>query len=142
MPTTKSSATKSIRSKVTLFGPCRPSGAPVGTLAITLSNHAHLLQLAWDGPTLLARVPIRGQCYGPTSGEGCGGGDRRAQSRAHSYYWSVLGQESFIRTTRDGWEHGIVLEKGLPVDPTWPIRRPRAVQAPVRPEIAVASEDL
>jgi hypothetical protein len=42
----------------------------------------------------------------------------------------------------DSWEHGIVLEKRLPIDPGRPIRSARAANVPVRLKIAAVSADF
>jgi len=81
----------------------------------------------WAGPTLTCTSFLfRGKRYGSTSPDRrCDGGDRRAQSTAQSITVPRVGAKNrFIPTTSATvGNHGIVLEKGLPVEnQTWPIR--------------------
>jgi len=86
---------------------------------ITLSNLHDLLQLAmgWTD-SHLHEFLFRGQCYGPT------GPERRVAEaiderkvRLNQLLVRVGAKIVYTYDFGDGWEHGIVLEKGLPVDP-------------------------
>jgi len=152
MPTEqKSSGNEIYQIKVTLLRtvPARlaapvwyPRISNLSDLATTCCNSP------WAGPTLTFATSFlfRGQGYWP---------DRfrrrvwRRRSTSAKYgsinYWSVLGQRSFYTYDfGDGWEHGIVLEKGFAGRPKHGLSgRPTGGRGALpRLKIAVASEDF
>ena len=86
---------------------------------ITLSNLHDLLQLAmgWTD-SHLHEFLFRGQCYGPTGPErGVAEAIDERKVRLNQLLVRVGAKIVYTYDFGDGWEHGIVLEKGLPVDP-------------------------
>ena len=86
---------------------------------ITLSGLHELLQLAmgWTD-SHLHEFRFRGQCYGPTDPErGVAEAIDERKVRIKQLLGRVGAKIVYTYDFGDGWEHGIVLEKGLPVDP-------------------------
>jgi len=121
MPTEqKSSGNEIYQIKVTLLRTVPPVWRRLLVPSdITLSNLHDLLQLAmgWTD-SHLHEFLFRGQCYGPT------GPERRVAEaiderkvRLNQLLVRVGAKIVYTYDFGDGWEHGIVLEKGLPVDP-------------------------
>jgi hypothetical protein len=89
---------------------------------ITLSGLHDLLQLAmgWTD-SHLHEFLFRGQHYGPTDPErGVAEGIDERKVRLNQLPARVGAKIVYTYDFGDGWEHGIVLEKGLPVDPNMP----------------------
>jgi Plasmid pRiA4b ORF-3-like protein len=92
---------------------------------ITLSGLHHLLQLAmgWTD-SHLHEFLFRGQSYGPTDPErGVEEAIDERKVRLNQLLTRVGAKIVYTYDFGDGWEHGIVLEKGLPEDPnmTYPL---------------------
>jgi hypothetical protein len=85
---------------------------------ITLSGLHDLLQLAmgWTD-SHLHEFLFRGQCYGPTDPDrGVAEGIDERKIRLNQLLGRVGAKIVYTYDFGDGWEHGIVLEKGLPLD--------------------------
>lgn len=121
MPTErKSSGNEIYQIKVTLLWTAPPIWRRLLVPSdITLSNLHDLLQLAmgWTD-SHLHEFLFRGQCYGPTDPErGVAEGIDERKVRLNQLLVRVGAKIVYTYDFGDGWEHGIVLEKGLPVDP-------------------------
>jgi hypothetical protein len=121
MPTEqKSSGNEIYQIKVTLLRTVPPVWRRLLVPSdITLSNLHDLLQLAmgWTD-SHLHEFLFRGQCYGPTGPErGVAEAIDERKVRLNQLLVRVGAKIVYTYDFGDGWEHGIVLEKGLPVDP-------------------------
>ena len=121
MPTAqKSSGNEIYQIKVTLLRTAPPIWRRfVVPSDITLSNLHDLLQLAmgWTDSHLHDFL-FRGQCYGPTDPlRGLAEWIDERKVRVNQLLVRVGEKIVYTYDFGDGWEHGIVLEKGLPVDP-------------------------
>src|SRR3989442_1380699 len=116
----KSSGNKIYQIKVTLLRTPPPIWRRLLVPSdITLSNLHDLLQLAmgWTD-SHLHEFLFRGQCYGPTGPErGVAEAIDERKVRLNQLLVRVGAKIVYTYDFGDGWEHGIVLEKGLPVDP-------------------------
>ena len=121
MPTEqKSSGNEIYQIKVTLLRTVPPVWRRLLVPSdITLSNLHDLLQLAmgWTD-SHLHEFLFRGQCYGPTGPEkGVAEAIDERKVRLNQLLVRAGAKILYTYDFGDGWEHGIVLEKGLPVDP-------------------------
>jgi len=121
MPTEqKSSGNEIYQIKVTLLRTVPPVWRRLLVPSdITLSNLHDLLQLAmgWTD-SHLHEFLFRGQCYGPIGPErGVAEAIDERKVRLNQLLVRVGAKIVYTYDFGDGWEHGIVLEKGLPVDP-------------------------
>src|SRR5437879_10376736 len=121
MPTAqKSSGNEIYQIKVTLLRTVPPVWRRLLVPSdITLSNLHDLLLLAmgWTDAHLHEFL-FRGQCYGPTGPErGVAEAIDERKVRLNQLLVRVGAKIVYTYDFGDGWEHGIVLEKGLPVDP-------------------------
>jgi hypothetical protein len=121
MPTEqKSSGNEIYQIKVTLLRTVPPVWRRLLVPSdITLSNLHDLLQLAmgWTD-SHLHEFLFRGQCYGPTGPErGVAEAIDERKVRLNQLLVRAGAKIVYTYDFGDGWEHGIVLEKGLPVDP-------------------------
>jgi hypothetical protein len=121
MPAERTSSGNEIyQIKVTLLRTAPPMGRRLLVPSdITLSGLHDLLQLAmgWTD-SHLHEFRFRGQCYGPTDPErGVAEAIDERKVRIKQLLGRVGAKIVYTYDFGDGWEHGIVLEKGLPVDP-------------------------
>jgi len=121
MPTEQKSPGKEIyQIKVTLLRTAPPIWRRLLVPAdLTLAGLHDLLQLTmgWTN-SHMHEFQFRGQCYGPTHPNG-GVADAidERKARLNQLLVRVGAKIVYVYDFGDGWEHAIVLEKSLPVDP-------------------------